>query len=247
MTDSAFPPALPHGELTEVLPDIFFVTGTIRMAPLVSFSRNMTVVREGERLVLIGSVRLDDAGLAALDALGKVTDVIRLAGFHGMDDPFYKDRYGAKVWVLEGMSYRKGFAPDPKVPPYFEADVKIGPDTELPLHDASLYTFSTKPSEALLLLEREGGVVVTGDSLQNWGRTNRYFSLVGKLMMKSMGFIKPHNLGPGWTKGVKPKVEEIRGILELEFEHLLPGHGDPVKGGAKQAYRPVIEAYSRPA
>ena len=35
--------------------------------------------------------------------------MIRLAGFHGMDDPFYKDRYGAKVWVVKGHVYAKGF------------------------------------------------------------------------------------------------------------------------------------------
>src|ERR1700722_8894119 len=61
-----FPPALPHGELDEVLPGLFLVTGTARLpGPLpVRFSRNMTVVREGERLVLLNSVRLDEAGLA---------------------------------------------------------------------------------------------------------------------------------------------------------------------------------------
>ena len=54
-------------------------------------------------MILVNSVRLDVAGLAALEALGRVTDVIRLAGNHGMDDPFYKDRYGAKVWAVRGQ------------------------------------------------------------------------------------------------------------------------------------------------
>ena len=71
------PPALPHGAIREVLPGIHFVTGTVRMTtPPIGFSRNMTIVREGERLVLVNCVRLDEAGLAALDALGKVTDDI---------------------------------------------------------------------------------------------------------------------------------------------------------------------------
>jgi hypothetical protein len=76
------------------LPDIFFVTGTMRMpGPVpVSFSRNMTVVREAGRLVIINSLRLDEQSLRSLDALGKVTDVIRIAGFHGMDDPTRKLR-----------------------------------------------------------------------------------------------------------------------------------------------------------
>ena len=81
MASRPHPPAEPHGEIREVLPNVFFVTGTISMSrPMrMSFSRNMTIVREGERLMLINSVRLDEAGLAELDKLGKVTDVIRLA------------------------------------------------------------------------------------------------------------------------------------------------------------------------
>ena len=35
-------------------------------------------MREDGALTLVNSVRLDDAGLAALDALGKVTNVVRL-------------------------------------------------------------------------------------------------------------------------------------------------------------------------
>lgn len=245
MAGPSFTPASPHGEITELFPDVFFVTGGVRMAPLLSFSRNMTIVREGERLVLIGSIRLNEAGLAALEKLGTVTDVIRLAGFHGMDDPFYKDRYGAKTWVLEGMTYRRGFNPsDTSKVEYFEPDVKMTADTELPLAGASLYAFSTQPPEALLLLEREGGIVVAGDSLQNWRTVDPYFSFAGKLMMKTMGFIRPHNLGPGWVKGAKPSAAEIKGILNLPFEHVLPAHGEPVKGDAKGKYRAVIDGYA---
>ena len=73
---------------------------------------------------MINSVRLDDAGLAALDKLGKVTDVIRIAANHGMDDPFYAERYGAKVSVVKGQRYTAGFETD--VP-----DTYFTPDHEL--------------------------------------------------------------------------------------------------------------------
>ncbi|MCA9655399.1 MAG: hypothetical protein KC501_36125 [Myxococcales bacterium] len=240
---SDFVPARPHGPLQEVLPGIWFVTGTVRMAPLVTFSRAMTIVREDDRLVLINSVRLDDEGLAALDELGTVTDVIRLAGFHGMDDPFYADRYDAKVWVLPRTRYLRGFAPDKGAEPYFRAHVEVEADTELPLRGASMISLGTKPPEGLLRLDREGGVLIAGDCLQNWAEPDRYFSLVGRVMMRMMGFIRPHNLGPGWLKATKPRPEQVRAILELSFEHVLPSHGTPVIGGAKDAYRPVIEAY----
>ena len=242
MTPRPFPRALPHGTLREVFPNVFFVMGTIAMpGPVpVRFSRNMTVVREGERLVIINSVRLGTDGLEKLDALGKVTDVIRLAGFHGADDPFYRDRYDAKVWVLKGQRYTAGF--DTKSSEtYFEPQVAIEADTKLPLEGASLYRFSTDPPEGLLRLDREGGILVSGDCLQNWATTDEYFSGLGKVMMKMMGFIKPHNIGPGWLRQAKPDPKELRGVLELDFEHVLPAHGAPVVGGAKASYRSPLE------
>ena len=134
--------------------------------------------------------------------VGKVTDVLRIAGAHGMDDPFYKDRYGAKVWALEGHRYTPGFTRSEDV--YFEPDATMGPGTELPVAGARLHMFRSKPPEALLVLERHGGTVVAGDCLQNWASSDRFFSLGAKVMMPFMGFIKPKNVGPAWYKNAKP-------------------------------------------
>jgi hypothetical protein len=242
LTPRPFPPALAHGAIAEVLPGIHFVTGTVGLpGPLpVRFSRNMTIVREGERLVLVNSVRLDDAGLAALDALGKVTDVLRLAGNHGADDPFYKDRYGAKVWVVKGQRYTAGF--DTKSPnTYFAPDVEADAETELPIAGARLHVIASSPPEAVLILDRAGGVAVCGDCLQNWAKVDPYFSFFGRLMMPRMGFIKPHNVGPAWFKTCKPPVAEVRALLGLPFANVLPAHGAPVLGDARERFRPAIE------
>jgi hypothetical protein len=237
-----FPPSLPHGEIQEVLPGLFFVTGTIGMpGPLpVRFSRNMTIVREGDRLILVNTVRLDDAGLAALDKLGKVTDVIRLAGNHGSDDPFYADRYKAKVWALKGQRYTAGF--DTKAPDtYFEAQVEADVSTTLPISGARLYLIHSDPSEGLLVLPAHGGTVISGDCLQNWATSDAYFNWLGRGMMRMMGFIRPHNIGPGWLRQCKPPKEELTGILGLSFVNVLPAHGTPVLGNAVDLYRPAIE------
>lgn len=236
------PPALPHGDLREVLPGIHFVTGTVALpGPLpVRFSRNMTVVREGDRLVLVNSMRLDDAGLAALDALGKVTDVIRLAANHGMDDPFYRDRYSAKVWALRGQRYTAGFDTNAS-DVYFEPDVAMDEHTELPLAGARLVTIHAKPPEGLLVLDRDGGTVVSGDCLQHWAKADAYFSFLARPMMKLMGFMRPHNVGPGWLKQCKPPKDELRAILDLGFSNVLPAHGAPVIGNALELYRPAVE------
>lgn len=244
MANQSFPPAYPHGELQELFPDVFFVTGSARMpGPLpIRFSRNMAIVRDGESLTVINSMRLSDEGLTALDELGKVEHVIRLAGFHGMDDPFYKDRYDARVWVVKGHVYAKGFDA-PKTAPedgYFTPDAEMDADTELPIEGARLIRFDCIAGEGIVHLEREGGILIAGDSLQNWQNTE-YFSWSGRIMMRLMGFIKPHNIGPGWLKFAKPDVAEIKALLDIEFEHVLPVHGLPVIGAARDKFRPVIE------
>lgn len=234
------PPPRPHGELTEILPGVFFVTGTVAMAPGVRFSQAMTVVKHSDRLVIVNSARLDGQGLAALDRLGKVTDVIRLAANHGAGDPFYRERYGAKVWAVKGAPYMPGF--NPKAEPYFEPDVRFDTQTQLPLEGARVHLFASNPPEALLHLPMHGGTVISGDALQNWAEADRYFSGLGKVMMRVGGFLKPTNVGPGWLKQCRPPREDLLAVLALPtFENVFPAHGQPVLGGALQKFRPALE------
>ncbi len=240
-----FPAARRHGQLEEVLPDVFFVTGGMAMPGLlpIRFSRNMVVVREGSRLVLINTVRLDDAGLEALDKLGKVSDVVRIAGNHGMDDPFYADRYGAKVWAVKGQRYTAGFDAN-QTNAYFTPSVEMDATTELPIDGAKLYVIGSTPPEALLVLDRHGGTIIAGDCLQNWAAPDVHFSWLARIAMKRMKFIVPHNIGPAWLKQGKPPKQHLRGILDEKFANVLPAHGTPVIGGAAELFRPVIERAS---
>lgn len=235
--------ALPHGDIHKVLPGVYFVCGTMTMPGSTSmrFSRNMTVVEQAGALTLVNSVRLDESGLKQLEQLGNVEHVIRLAGFHGADDPFYKDRYDAKIWSVNAP-YVRGFNQSPAAEDiYFTPDVILDAASTLPLENARLIEFkSSSPGEALLLLEREGGVLISGDCLQNWAKTDCYFSFPAKLIMKLMGFIKPYNVGPGWLKVAAPDRNEIKAILEHEFAHVLPAHGVPVIGDAKACYKATI-------
>jgi hypothetical protein len=157
-----------------------------------------------------------------------------------MDDPFYADRYGAKVWVVQGQRYTAGF--DTKSPKtYFDPHHHMEADTTLPIRGARLYTMASSPPEGILVLERHGGVAISGDCLQHWHETDAYFNAPGRFLMRMMGFIRPHNIGPGWLKQCKPPKEHLRGVLDLRFENVLPSHGAPVIGGAVGLYRPAID------
>jgi hypothetical protein len=225
-----FSPALKHGGIEEIFPDLFWVTGsmeTVLQGMDWQFSRNMVVIREGERLIIVNSVRLDDAGLAELDKLGRVTDVVCLGALHGRDDPFYVERYGADYWALPGVEPESGLP----------VTQRLRPDGPLPVADASLFEFrTTKIPEAILHLAREGGVVIACDALQNWLAPDEYFSEDSKALMQEMGFFAPANLGPVWVQMAAPQAEDFVRLKELVFKHALCGHGAPLRDSAYPAY-----------
>jgi hypothetical protein len=224
-----FPPALPHGNLEEVFPGVFFVSGameTVLQGMDWKFSRNMTVVRDGDRLIIINSVRLSDAGLAELDRLGRVTDVIRLGSLHGRDDPFYVNRYGAEYWAMPGMEHETGL----------KATRSLTEDS-LPITDASVFEFhTTQIAEGILRLDREGGVLIACDALQNWLNPDEYFSDSSRELMTNMGFFTPANLGPVWVQAANPAAADFARLKELSFKHALCGHGDPLRDTAQEDF-----------
>ncbi len=239
-------PALPHDEIRSVWDGIWFVEGAVKMSMLIpmQFTRAMTIVRnaDGESLTVVNSMRLTEEGHAALDALGPVTHVLRLAGGHGRDDGFYRDRYGAEIWALRGQVYSRKLPKPGLVDNFLEPDRWLDAGDALPFADATLHVIEgADPSEGLVHLAREGGIVISGDVLQNMAAPNRFTNFPAKLMMKKMGFFAPYNIGPGWVDMVKPSAASMRALLDLEFEHVLPAHGDIVRDGAREKFRPAIE------
>ena len=231
-----YKPAMPHGDLQEIFNDIFFVTGTTKPqfgGGEWQFSRNMTVVRSDGVLTLINAVRLDDEGLAALEALGQVANVVKLGAFHGMDDRFYVDRYQATQWAMPGMEHGGGQKTD--------KELTVG--GAMPFDGCSLFVFeSSSQPEGLLVLDRDGGIVVSCDSLQNWAETDPYFSEETAMKMTAAGFIKPANVGPGWVQSCSPDKSDFARIKELAFKHLIPAHGTVLKDNAHEAFSATFKA-----
>lgn len=92
-----------------------------------------------------------------------------------------------------------------------------------------------------MLLQQDNGILIIGDSLQNIAKPDEYFNFPAKIMMGKMGFFKAHNVGPGWLQFAKPDVKEVRSMIDIDFEHVLPAHGEPVIGAAKEKYRPSLK------
>lgn len=234
---SDFQPALPHGPLTEVFPDVFFVTGTMReefFGSMWQFSRNMTVVREDGRLTIVNSVRLDTKGLEELDRLGTVANVVRIGDMHGIDDPFYLDRYHATFWAMPGMDIQSGLT----------VDKSLTTGGEMPFRDCTFFAFeTTKMPEGILRLNREGGIMIACDALQNWTEPDEFFDAATIETMRGMGFFTRANLGLAWLQMSEPKAPDFVRLKTVPFSHALCGHGEPLRDTARQEYHAAFQRF----
>jgi hypothetical protein len=214
-----YPSALPHEPEEEIFPNIFLVHGSARVGPGMRLNRNMAIVRSNDDLSLINPVRLSAPAEARLERLGKVKHVIRIGYYHGVDDRYYVDRYGAEFWCQPGSErYR-----EPR-PTQILRD-----ETPLPIPVAELFLFkATNFPESAILLKNHGGVLITCDSLQYWTDWS-YCTLAAKLVIRINGFSLRMLIGTFWLKAMTPKGQSLRAdferLLKLEFKHLLGADG----------------------
>lgn len=230
-----FTPSYPHDPIEQIDDDIFMARGSMKMNALMRITRNMAIVRHDGALTLINPLRLNSAEEAKLDDLGKVTNIIRLGAFHGVDDPYYVNRYDCKLWAQTGGSAH----PKPDI------DVPLSEETQLPFPDAQLLTFNgTVQPESVLLIKRGKGLLLSCDAIQHYGNySNNNF--LASMMMPFIGFPKRTIIGPFWLKLMTPEggnlESEIRRVLDLEFDRLLSAHGTLIKSDARNLVAKAIE------
>ncbi len=217
----------PHGKIKEVFNHIFMVTGTNHIhhdGVDIQTSRNMIIVRDGQNLSLINTVRLNDEGLAKLNTLGKVINVVRIGAFHGYDDEFYLDHYQATLWALKNMEHQSGRKTDRLL------DVG-GP---MPFTHCALFDFTTTLHPEAILIHKieESSVLISCDSIQNWTYADEFFSESTAKAFQEQGLIKAANIPDTWIGACKPDMEELKKLKSLQFKHLLSAHGEPLKDTA---------------
>jgi len=216
---SKYPAALPHESIEQIFPEVFLVHGSARVGPGMRMNRNMIIVRHNGALTAISPVRIDAAAESELDRLGKLTNVIRIGYYHGVDDRYYVDRYGAEFWCQT----RSDYYPEPQ--PTRPLDENI----VLPIEPTELFLFKeTRFPEAAILLKVHGGLLITCDSLQHWTDWS-YCTLLSKMVIKMFGFSLRTLIGSFWLKSMTPKGGSLKPdfdrLLKLEFKHLIGAHG----------------------
>ena len=225
----SYPDVLPHDPPKQIAEDLFVVHGCVKPNAVVRFTRNMAIVRDQGKLTLINPVRMDDAGLMGLEELGEIAHVLRLGPMHGMDDPFYVERYGANLWAFEGGTTYT-------TPAITHALSESG---ALPFSNAILFAFShVIEAEGVILLERSPGILLTCDSIQSYATFPHmpHTNWLARRMLPLLGFNRETLIGPLWMKlavedrhGIKAEFERLS---RLDFDQLLSAHGTFVSKGA---------------
>ena len=103
---------LPHGDLVEVQPNLWQVTGRL---PRGNLSRNMVVFKLPTTggLLIHSGIALDEARIKKLEALGPPEVLIVPNRMHRLDAAVYKERY-PKIRVVCPAAARQHVAQDRK-------------------------------------------------------------------------------------------------------------------------------------
>jgi hypothetical protein len=137
-----------------------------------------------------------------------------------VDDQFYVDRYKAKFWAMPGMRIGEGLT----------VDKTLAEGGEMPFANCSMFAFeTTQRPECILRLDREGGIMIACDSLQNWVAPDALFDDETVAKMKDIGFFTPTSLGLAWLQESQPKADDFVRLKSVPFRHALCGHGSPAR------------------
>lgn len=227
-------PAWPHSQIKELFPDIFYVTGTNKIdheGIHLQYSCNMIILRHGGKLTLVNTIRLNDAGLEALNSLGEVTHVLRIGAYHDRHDAFYLDHYPAKLLALKGMKHAHNHSPERE----------LTPNEALSIPDSQLFVFETSNvPEGALHIARHNGILITCDSIKNWVARDEFFNDETAALYEQQSFFGEATVSDVWMQATQVKCTDFTRLQSMEFRHLLSAHGEPLMNRAHKALAQTI-------
>jgi hypothetical protein len=222
----------PHGDLLELAPGLWSVTGTLGRSPL---PRTMVVYRLKDGGLLIHSaVALDEAGMAALEALGEPRVLVVPNRLHRSDAGVYKERYPElRVCCPEGA--RKAVE---QVVAVDATSAELLPPLGITCHLGGAFEHIYE------LPLHEGVALVCADSLFH---VREHFpglqGFVMRYITRSTGFFGVTGLGRMFLgKGIKPLKEWLlQQAARDDVRAFVVGHGSAVTSDVAGALRGAAE------
>jgi hypothetical protein len=236
-TPSTYTPVTDHGELTKVLDNVYIVRGSFNLGLGIMIGRTMTIVKRGDDLTVINSIRVNEEVEAEIKKLGTIKHLVRLCTGHGTDDAYFINTFEPTYWSLEGIAP----VADTKA-----HDKALTEDGERPIPDMKLVLFKNTPlkkwHECVIWIPDSDGTLITCDFIQNQTTTD-HTSFMGKHISYWMGFQGECKCSPMWrSANGMDHWDDIERILAWDFENLVAAHGGAKIGGAKAATEKNLKA-----
>lgn len=199
--------------------------------------RRMAVVRlTGDRLLVHSPVELRGPVRKELDELGEVSFVLPASILHGhLHMEQFREAYPhARLFGVPGLERKR---PDLR----FDSELGESPDPEwsdeLDQKRFEGHRVAGRVLNEVELFQRQTRTLITGDLCFNigpdWPLKTRLLAW-GPRMRRRLGPTTAFRLGIRDRQAARRSVERI---LEWDFDRLLPGHGEIVESGARDAFR----------
>jgi hypothetical protein len=159
--------------------------------------------------------KIPEQGLDAMP--GRPEQIVLTIGLHDRDAAAFSDAFDAPIRVPEPGLKRLGDS--------FEAEAYVDGE-ELAPDVRAIAIDAIAPDEFALHIGVAEGALAFADGLVNY---------------RGLGFVPDSLLGEDPESVKRGLREAFRGLLSLEFDHLLFAHGDPIVGGGKAALRAFVD------
>ena len=124
-----------------------------------------------------------------------------------------------------------------------KSDRELTPEGAMPFPSCTLCVFETSIlPEGILSIQREGGILISCDSIQNITSTDTFYSPETAKSFQDQGLVKPANISPIWLGATHTKAVDFDRLLKtMTFRHLITAHGEPLMNTAYEQVTATIK------
>lgn len=225
---------LPHQVITENFENIYSLMGSMQLFGMFKYSRNMVILKDGEKLCLVNPVRLNENEESKLLKLGRIHSVLKLGRLHSVDLPYYMDKFSPKLWASSKDSFVKKH--------HYKIDLDLEKVDSLPFLNVNIYSFKTSTeNEAVAYLPQDGGILLACDAFVNMKKVDPMANWLVRTLSKLLP--EPTYIGPNWFKVMKPEKSDFLEVLNFQFDKMIPAHGPILAGRADEKIKNYIQRF----
>lgn len=225
---------LPHQTITQNFENIYSLTGSMQLFGIFKYSRNMVILKEGNKLCLVNPVRLNEAEEEKLLNMGTIYSVLKLGRLHSVDVPYYMEKFSPKLWTSSKDSFVQSRN--------YNIDIDLEKNNSLPFMNMQIYSFKTsKENEAVAFLPQNNGILLSCDALVNMKKVDPMANWLVRTLSKLLP--EPTYIGPNWYKAMKPLRRDFHKVLEFKFDKMIPAHGSVLKDNASKKISLYLESF----